>query len=280
MLILTVLTIVLYVACTGLFWIRINQGASENSDTSFSHRLHSIFENKYLLLSMVVLAGSGHCILLYLSATQSGDINLALGKFFSLVSLMSLTVYLFGAFSREIINLGIFVLPIGLAGLLTGLYLPGEPLIVQDRPLVLWLHLAIALLAFGILCVAAAQALLLYVQENQLRSHHPDALFPALPAIQTMETNLFQLTLLGVILLTINLVTGMISSWQVYGKSLEFNHHILLSFIAWLGFSALLAGHKIYGWRGRIAAKWTLVAFAVLILAYFGTRFVTSIILA
>jgi ABC-type uncharacterized transport system permease subunit len=280
MFILTVLTIALYLACTGLFWIRINQGVSENTDTSFSNRLYSISENKNTLLFIVILAGAGHCILLLFSAVHGGDINLALGNVFSLVSLMSLTVYLFGAFSREIINLGIFVLPMGLAGLLTGLYLSGDPLIVHDRPPALWLHLAIALLAFGILCIAAAQALLLYAQENQLHSHHPGTFFPALPAIQTMETNLFQLTLLGVILLTINLVTGMISSWQVYGKSLEFNHHILLSFIAWLGFSALLAGHKIYGWRGRIAAKWTLVAFAVLILAYFGTRFVTSIILA
>ena len=34
------------------------------------------------------------------------------------------------------------------------------------------------------------------------------------------------------------------------------------------------------GWRGRIAAKWTMIAFGVLILAYFGSRFVTSIILS
>jgi ABC-type uncharacterized transport system permease subunit len=220
-----------------------------------------------------------HGILLYASAVREGQINLALGNVFSLVSLMTLSVYWFAAIRRQILNLGIFVLPLGLAGVITGLFLAGEPLIVDDTPPALWLHFIIALLAFGILCIAAAQALLLYFQEKQLHSHHPGSLFPALPAIQTMETNLFQLTLLGVILLTLNLATGMISSWQVHGKSLDFNHHILLSFIAWLGFSALLAGHRIYGWRGRIAAKWTLIAFAVLILAYFGTRFVTSIIL-
>ncbi|MGB5706423.1 MAG: cytochrome c biogenesis protein CcsA [Arenicellales bacterium] len=278
--ILIVFTIALYIAVTVLFWMRVNHGVSEESEDLSDSGASFSLGKKSVLMSLVVVIVVCHGTVLYASAIQDNAINLALGNDFSLVSLMTLAVYAFATFKRQTLNLGIFALPLGLAGLTTGLFLTGDPLIVEITLTVLWVHLVIAVLAFGILCIAAAQALLLYVQENQLHSHHPGTFFPALPAIQTMETNLFQLTLLGVILLTTNLVTGMISSWQVYGKSLEFNHHILLSFIAWLGFSALLAGHKIYGWRGRIAAKWTLVAFAVLILAYFGTRFVTSIILA
>lgn len=259
--------------------MRINHGVSEETEELSGETGPINLGKKSVLMSLVVIIAICHGIVLYSSAIQSRAINLALGIDFSLVSLMTLVVYALSSVKRQTLNLGIFALPLGLAGLLTGLFLPGEPLIVEITFTILWVHLLIAVLAFGILCIAAAQALLLYFQEKQLHSHHPGSLFPALPAIQTMETNLFQLTLLGVILLTLNLATGMISSWQVHGKSLDFNHHILLSFIAWLGFSALLAGHRIYGWRGRIAAKWTLIAFAVLILAYFGTRFVTSIIL-
>ena len=277
--VLIVFTIALYILGTVLFWMRINHGISEapgdNKDDIAPYHL----ENKSVLMSLVVLIAICHAVILYSSAIQDNTINLALGNDFSLVSLMTLAVYALATSKSQTLNLGIFALPLGLVGLVTGLFFTGDPLIVKISITVLWVHLVIAVLAFGILCIAAAQALLLYFQEKQLHSHHPGRLFPALPAIQTMETILFQLTLLGVVLLTVNLGTGMISSWQVHGKTLDFNHHILLSFIAWLGFSALLAGHKIYGWRGKIAAKWTLVAFAVLILAYFGTRFVTSIIL-
>jgi ABC-type uncharacterized transport system permease subunit len=277
--ILIVFTIALYIAGTVLFWRRINHGVSEQAEEIKDVETPFRLEKKYVLMALVIIIAICHAVILYSSAIQDNAINLALGNDFSLVSLMTLAVYALATSQSQTLNLGIFALPLGLVGLITGLFFTGDPLIVEISITVLWVHLVIAVLAFGILCIAAAQALLLYFQEKQLHSHAPGRLFPALPAIQTMETILFQLTLLGVILLTVNLATGMISSWQVHGRTLDFNHHILLSFIAWLGFSALLVGHRIYGWRGQIAAKWTLIAFAVLILAYFGTRFVTSIIL-
>jgi len=49
--------------------------------------------------------------------------------------------------------------------------------------------------------------------------------------------------------------------------------------IAWCLFAALLVGRQIYGWRGRIALRWTLAGFLVLVLAYIGSKFVLEIIL-
>ncbi len=221
-----------------------------------------------------------HAGLLVITMFHDGTLNLALGYVFSLVSLMTVVVYLLATTTGNVINLGIFVMPMGLTGLLVGKFLTGGDHLVSNVPLIQWWHLGIALLAFGFLCIAAAQAILLYIQDQHLHSHRPGSLLPALPPIQTMERNLFRLTLIGVILLTLNLVIGMGFQYVQDGELLDFNHHILLSVIAWLGFAALLAGHRIYGWRGAVAARWTLAAFAVLVLAYFGTRFVTNIILS
>ena len=44
-------------------------------------------------------------------------------------------------------------------------------------------------------------------------------------------------------------------------------------------FAALLAGRRVYGWRGRVAVRWTLAGFLALVLAYIGTKFVIEIIL-
>jgi ABC-type uncharacterized transport system permease subunit len=40
-----------------------------------------------------------------------------------------------------------------------------------------------------------------------------------------------------------------------------------------------LAGRQFYGWRGRIAIRWTLAGFIILFLAYLGSKFVLEVIL-
>jgi ABC-type uncharacterized transport system permease subunit len=39
-----------------------------------------------------------------------------------------------------------------------------------------------------------------------------------------------------------------------------------------------LLGHWKLGWRGRTAIRWTLVGFCLLILAYFGSKFVFEVL--
>jgi ABC-type uncharacterized transport system permease subunit len=44
-------------------------------------------------------------------------------------------------------------------------------------------------------------------------------------------------------------------------------------------FGGLLLGRAAFGWRGRVAVRWTLGGFLMLLLAYVGTRFVLEVIL-
>jgi len=41
----------------------------------------------------------------------------------------------------------------------------------------------------------------------------------------------------------------------------------------------LLGGRIVFGWRGKVALRWCLGSYAVLVLAYFGTQFVLEFIL-
>ncbi|MEK7844843.1 MAG: cytochrome c biogenesis protein CcsA, partial [Pseudomonadota bacterium] len=63
------------------------------------------------------------------------------------------------------------------------------------------------------------------------------------------------------------------------GQPLTFSHKTLFGFISWGVFAALLIGRQLYGWRGRIAIRWTLAGFIILLLAYIGSKFVLEIIL-
>jgi len=79
------------------------------------------------------------------------------------------------------------------------------------------------------------------------------------------------------VLLTLALLTGFIFVTNLRTQHLE--HKTILSCIAWVLFGVLLFGRIRYGWRGRAAVRWTLSGFGVLILAYFGSKFVLEYLL-
>ena len=56
-------------------------------------------------------------------------------------------------------------------------------------------------------------------------------------------------------------------------------HKTVLSVLSWLAFGALLLGRWRRGWRGATAVRWTLSAMGLLMLAFFGTRFVLELVL-
>ncbi|HYN27072.1 MAG TPA: cytochrome c biogenesis protein CcsA, partial [Burkholderiales bacterium] len=56
-------------------------------------------------------------------------------------------------------------------------------------------------------------------------------------------------------------------------------HHIVLALCAWVVYAILLIGRWRLGWRGRAAIRWTLGGFVLLVLAYFGSKFVLEVLL-
>lgn len=84
---------------------------------------------------------------------------------------------------------------------------------------------------------------------------------------------------MGVALLSIALISGMLLSEEIFGKPLQLNHKTVFSIDAWMIYAWLLFGRFQYGWRGKMATRWTLVGFILLLLAYVGSRFVMQVML-
>ncbi|WP_114239213.1 inner membrane protein YpjD [Dyella sp. C9] len=139
------------------------------------------------------------------------------------------------------------------------------------------LHVTVALLAFGVLSIAAVLAILLAVQERALRHRQLGPWLRALPPLTLTETLLFRLIGAGFVLLTLTLLTGILFVDNLFGQHLV--HKTVLSIIAWLVFGALLYGRWRHGWRGRSAVNLTLIGMGVLLLAFFGTKLVLELIL-
>jgi ABC-type uncharacterized transport system permease subunit len=54
-------------------------------------------------------------------------------------------------------------------------------------------------------------------------------------------------------------------------------HKTVLSIIAWIIFATLIFGRKSFGWRGKQTVTATQIGFGILVLAYYGSKFVKII---
>jgi ABC-type uncharacterized transport system permease subunit len=140
------------------------------------------------------------------------------------------------------------------------------------------LHLALAMIAYGLFVIALLHATLMALAERQLHRRGTIA-FPNLPPLLTLETLLFRMIGAAFIFLTATLITGIAFSEELFGRALRFDHKTVFALLSWLIFGLLLAGRWRYGWRGRTAVRWTLSGFVMLFLAYVGSRFVLEVLL-
>jgi len=227
-----------------------------------------------LTLGGVVL----HAALLYTNVRAVGGLNLALAGAFASVAWVVAVLYALTSLSRPVENLGIIVLPLTALTVLIEWWAPdaaGTRLSSAPQTL----HILISILAYSLLCLAAIQSLMLLAQENQLRHKHTQGFIRALPPMQTMEQIMFQMIGLGFALLTLTLISGVFFSERVFGTPFALTHHIVLAALGWAVYAVLLIGRWRLGWRGRTAVRWTLGGFALLVLAYFGSKFVLQVML-
>jgi ABC-type uncharacterized transport system permease subunit len=81
----------------------------------------------------------------------------------------------------------------------------------------------------------------------------------------------------GFVLLTLTLLSGVLFVDDLFAQHLV--HKTVLSIAAWIVFGVLLFGRWRWGWRGRRAVQLTLAGMAILLLAFFGSKFVLEVIL-
>jgi ABC-type uncharacterized transport system permease subunit len=160
---------------------------------------------------------------------------------------------------------------------------------VQASVPALVVHVGMAMAAYALFTVGAAHAILMAVAERRLHGAQergagrasgmtPQAL-AGLPPLLTMERLLFRIVGAGFVLLTLTLLSGAVFSDALFGRAMKWDHKTVFAWISWGIFAALLAGRLALGWRGRTALKWALAGYAVLLLAYVGSRFVLEVVL-
>ena len=141
------------------------------------------------------------------------------------------------------------------------------------------LHIIVSLMGYSLFLLAAMMAGLMLVIEKRLHARNLKRLPVKLPPLLKLESLLFQTLGVALALLTVTVVTGTAFSEAIFGRPFALTHKSVFSFVSWGVFALLLFGHWRWGWRGRLAARWTLAGMVFLFLAYLGSKMVMEVIL-
>jgi ABC-type uncharacterized transport system permease subunit len=182
--------------------------------------------------------------------------------------------------------LRLLVLPLAIVTLLMPLAWPGRLFVTGEQAPFFLPHLLAGTLAYGVLLLASLHALLMLWVQRDL--HRPVGesergmvarWLARMPPLMVLERVLFRFIWIGFVLLLLTTASGMVFSEEVFGRPFRLEHKTVFSLLSVVFFGVLLAGRAVRGWRGRIATRFTLGGFAVLLLAYVGTRFVLEVVL-
>lgn len=264
---LSLATIALYLLMGGWLWYRLQAGAAPAGGARIG---------MYVVGFAAIIL---HAAILYSGMLAEGGLNLGLTNAFSLVAWAVAAIFLAASLTQPIALLGTFIMPIAAFTIALAWLWPSRHLHLPPASFPLFVHVVISILAYSLLSIAIVQGMMLGLQERRLHEKQSGRFLRALPPLQTMETLMFQMIGIGFFLLTLTLISGIFFSETVFGEPLMFTHHIVLSIFAWVIFAILLVGRWRFGWRGRAAIRWAMAGFSLLVLAYFGTKFVLEIIL-
>lgn len=228
---------------------------------------------------LVLIPLALHGYLLAQDVFADGGFNLSMTNALSMIIWITLAVYWIARFFYPIGGLQALVLPLAAIIVLLPEFFPTAHQLTNTGLLVFKAHITAAMLAYSLFTIAMLHAVLISQVENRLHHAMMPRVLQSLPPLMTMETLLFRMIGIGFVLLTLTLISGAVFSEQIFGKVWQFNHKVLFGIISWGVFATLLWGHRFYGWRGRIAVRWTVSGFVLLLLAYLGSKFVLEVLL-
>lgn len=225
-----------------------------------------------LLISFAIIAHA----LTFTDFWISSGVVFGLANSASFAAWLIAVLLFLSSISKPVHALGILVYPLAAFPLIFGALFPDA--IDKVIPLNIASHVFLSITAYALLAIAVCQSVLLKIQERHLHARSINTFINKLPPLQTMERLLFQSLRIGFYLLTLSLATGFIFIDDFFTQNLM--HKTALSIVAWVIFATLVIGRRAFGWRGKQAIIATQIGFGILVIAYYGSKFVIERLLA
>ena len=164
--------------------------------------------------------------------------------------------------------LGLVALPIALALLLYAMTIPSaiDPLVpALQNNLLLSVHVAVAIVAYGTFSISFAAAVLHLIQGEHSRR--------GLPNHEILDEISYKAVVIGFPFLTLTIVLGAVWADVAWGSYWSWDPKETASLVTWLIYGSYLHARVVRGWRGRRAAWLLFLGFGATLFTYFGNLY-------
>lgn len=140
------------------------------------------------------------------------------------------------------------------------------------------LHIAVSVMTYALLTLAAVAALAAFLRERALKARQPRPFTRILPPLAESERLEMRLLIVCEIILAFGLISGIAVLYFETGRFFVVDHKVIFSIATFVVIAGLLIARRKSGVRGRAAARLVLFAYLLLTLAYPGVKFVGDIL--
>ena len=164
--------------------------------------------------------------------------------------------------------LALVALPVALAMMLYAATIPAtiEPLVpALQNNLLLTVHVAVAIVAYGSFSIAFAASVLYLVQPSGGRW--------GLPKPSVLDEIGYRAVVVGFPFLTLTIILGAVWAETAWGSYWSWDPKETASLVTWLIYGAYLHARVVRGWRGSRAAWLLVFGFGATLFTYFGNLF-------
>ncbi len=233
--------------------------------------------NRTAVIGIGLLAAVLHAVTAFNEILPEAGIAFGLFDMASLIILVVVAIILLSSLRRPLENLFVFVLPLAAASVVLSVVTGNSYTPRSELESGVVAHVLLSVTAYGVLTIAALEAVLVTVLDRSLRNHSVTAL-RSLPPLQTMDALLFELLAFGCTFLSLAIGSGFLFIDDIFARK-GMVHHTTITLCAWVVFMLLMWGRYRLGWRGATAARWALAGFGLLVLGYFGSKAVLELVL-
>lgn len=256
---------------------QLSLGSESVGRTQLQHGAPETSPDNRTVMVLGLLAVLAHGLSAYNLIHASDGYHFGIVQISTLISASMSLLVILSSYNKPLGNLILGLFPLAILSIILSLSVESQ-FPAQAITAGIAAHILLSILAYSFFTIAALQAIFLAFQNHQLKHHHLSSVIKRFPSIQDMESFLFQLLWTGQILLSLGIVVGFLYIDDIWAEGLL--HKTFFSLLAWLVFAVLLGGRYQMGWRGKTAIRGTLSGVGLLILGFYGSKFVLEYILS
>jgi cytochrome c-type biogenesis protein CcsB len=180
----------------------------------------------------------------------------------------ALALYLYFEARYRLRTLGLLVPPMALGMLIYATTVPSdiEPLVpALQNNLLLTVHVAVAILAYGAFALAFGAAVLYLIQSRDS--------IRWLPRRAVLDEIAYKAVMVGFPLMALVIILGALWANIAWGTYWSWDPKETASLVTWLIYGGYLHARVLRGWRGQRSAMLLILGFAATMFTYFGNLF-------